>query len=211
MNQLTCPTCDRHGHVVVLNETPIAKKEARRASRDLKRSRPAQIRKTAEKQVSPCSAAKQLIRQILVPIDATRIKVADLKSVFRFARGWDAEVTFLHYYMTPRSFSFLRGPSALAEVLYHREMVRAQFHRLQSQLKKSFPKSQCCFTSGSLPEEILRASERINADLIIVPTSLDLISDCWRTASLIDELVRRANCPVLGMPGLEERLQHSKT
>jgi nucleotide-binding universal stress UspA family protein len=210
MNQLTCPTCDRHGHVIVPNETPIAKKEDRHASRDLKRSRPAQTRKTTGKQVSSL-AAKPRIRQILVPIDATRIKAADLEPVFRFTRCWDAQVTFLHYYMTPRSSSFLRGPSAMAEVLYHRNMVRAQLHRLQSQLKKSFPKSQCCFTSGSLPEEILRASERINADLIIVPTSLDLISDCWTTASLIDELVRRANCPVLGVPGLEELLKHSKT
>jgi hypothetical protein len=30
MNQLTCPTCDRHGHVIVRKETPIAKKEDRR-------------------------------------------------------------------------------------------------------------------------------------------------------------------------------------
>jgi hypothetical protein len=30
MDQLTCPTCDRHGHVIVLKETPIAKKEDRR-------------------------------------------------------------------------------------------------------------------------------------------------------------------------------------
>ena len=30
MNQLTCPTCDRHGHVIVPKETPIAKKEDRR-------------------------------------------------------------------------------------------------------------------------------------------------------------------------------------
>jgi hypothetical protein len=112
--------------------------------------------------------------------------------------------------VTPRSFSFLRGPSALAEVLYHRNMVRTQLLRLESQLRKSFPKSKCCFTSGSPPEEILRASKRINADLIIVPTSLDLISDCWSTASLIDELVRRANCPVLGVPSGEELLKHSK-
>jgi nucleotide-binding universal stress UspA family protein len=202
-------TCDRHGHVLVPNETPVAKKEERWASRGLNRSRPAQTRKTAGKGAfSPAlGSAESLIKRILIPIDATHIKVADLEPVRRFTRHWDTEVTFLHCYMTPRSFSFLRGPSALAEVLYHRNMVRAQLLRLQSQLKKSFPKSNCCFISGSAPEEILRASERINADLIIVPTSLDLISDCWTTASLIDELLRRANCPVLAVPGREELAQ----
>ena len=36
MNQLTCPTCDRHGHVIVPNETPIGKKDDRCSSGDLK-------------------------------------------------------------------------------------------------------------------------------------------------------------------------------
>jgi nucleotide-binding universal stress UspA family protein len=200
MTQPFHPTCDRHGHVIVPNESPIAKKEARRPWRGLTRSRPTRIRKTAGEPVLSSSAAKSPIRQILVPIDAIHTKVTDLEPVFRFTPHWDAEVTFLHCYVTPRSFSFLRGPSTLAEVLSHRNMVQAQLLRLESRLRKSFPKSKCCFASGSPPEEILRASERINADLIIVPTFLDLISDCWTTAGLIDELVRRANCPVLGVP-----------
>lgn len=200
MKQLTCPTCDRHGHVIVTKETPIAKKEDQGAFPGQQRGGPARIGRIARKPVSWSVAAKPAIKQILVPIDATHIKVANLEPVFRFSRGWDAEVTFLHCYVTPSSFSFLRGPFASAEVLYHRNMVRAQLHRLQLQLRKSCPKGKCCLASGSLLEEILRASKRIHADLIIVPVSLDLISDCWTTASLIDELVRRANCAVLGVP-----------
>lgn len=49
MNQLTCPTCDRHGHVIVPKETPIAKKEDRRLSRpktELADSNPENCRKT---------------------------------------------------------------------------------------------------------------------------------------------------------------------
>jgi nucleotide-binding universal stress UspA family protein len=204
------PTCDRYGHVTVQNDTSIAQKRDRPAPCGLTSSRPIPNRKRFRQKASSSAAMKRALKQILVPIDVTRIKVADLEPVFRFTRRLGAEVTFLHCYVTPRSFSFLRGPSALAEVLYHRNMVRAQLLRLESQLRKSFPKSKCWFTSGSPPEEILRASERINADLIIVPTSLDLISDCWTTASLIDELVRRANCPVLGVPGGEELFKHSK-
>jgi nucleotide-binding universal stress UspA family protein len=202
-------TCDGHGHVIVQNDTSIAQKKDRRASCDLTSSGPIPNRKSFRKQALSSAAMKRALKQILVPIDVTHIKVADLDPVLRFTRRLGAEVTFLHCYVMPRSFSFLRGPSASAEVLYHRNMVRAQLLRLESQLSKSFPKSKCCFTSGSPPEEILRASERINADLIIVPTSLDLISDCWTTASLIDELVRRANCPVLRVPGRDKLLKHS--
>jgi nucleotide-binding universal stress UspA family protein len=210
MAQQFRPKCDRHGHVVAPSEIPVYDKKSRRTSSGLKPSAPTRRRKIVRKQVVSSVATKSPIEQILVPIDVTCIKVANLEPVLRFTRRVGAKVTFLHCYVTPRSFSFLRGPSALAEVLYHRDMVRSQLLRLQSELRKSVTKSDCCFTSGSLPEEILQASARIKADLIIVPQSLNLISDCWTTAALIDELVRRANCPVLGVPSEKELLQHSK-
>jgi hypothetical protein len=47
---------------------------------------------------------------------------------------------------------------------------------------------------------IRRASERLQADLIAVPLPLDFASHCWTTKDLLNELIRRANCPVLGFP-----------
>jgi hypothetical protein len=38
------------------------------------------------------------------------------------------------------------------------------------------------------------------ADLIAVPLPLDLVRWCWLPAELLDELIRKADCPVLCVP-----------
>jgi len=146
------------------------------------------------------AAAKPPIQRILVPIDATRVKPADLDPILKVARRFDAEITLLHCYSTPPSFDYAVGTSALADVTLHRNRIMAQFLKLCCDVQKSFAKCRCIFTFGSLPVAIRRASERLEADLIAVPLSLDYASHCWTTKDLVDELIRRANCPVLGVP-----------
>ena len=47
---------------------------------------------------------------------------------------------------------------------------------------------------------ILRQSQRLLADLIAIPLPMDLVRWCWLPEELLDELVRRADCPVLCVP-----------
>jgi nucleotide-binding universal stress UspA family protein len=143
---------------------------------------------------------KSPIRRILVPIDVTHVKPADLKPILKVAWRFDAEITLLHCYSTPPSFDYAVGASALVDVPFHRNRVRTQLLKLCRDVRKSFAKCRCEFTFGSLPVAILRASERLQSDLIAVPLSLDFVSDCWTTKELVDELVRRADCAVLGVP-----------
>jgi nucleotide-binding universal stress UspA family protein len=146
------------------------------------------------------AAQKSPIRRILVPIDATHVKPADLNPILKVARRFDAEITLLHCYSTPPSFGYAVGASGLADVTLHRNRIMAQLLRLCHDVQKSFAKCRCLFTFGSLPVAILRASERLQSDLIAVPLSLDFVRHCWRTKTLLDELVRRADCAVLGVP-----------
>jgi hypothetical protein len=67
-------------------------------------------------------------------------------------------------------------------------------------VRKFFTQCRCQLTFGSLPVEILRASQRLQSDLIVVPLSLDVVSNCWTAKDLLDELVRKANCSVIGIP-----------
>jgi nucleotide-binding universal stress UspA family protein len=128
------------------------------------------------------------------------VKPGDLKPILKVARRFEAEVTLLHCYSTPPSFDHAVGPSALDDVNLHRNLVRARLLKLCGEVQKFFAKCRCEFTLGSLPVEIVRASERLQADLIAVPLSLDFASHCWTTKGLLDELVRRANCAVFGVP-----------
>jgi len=128
------------------------------------------------------------------------VKPADLKPILDVALRFDAEITLLHCYSTPPSFDYAVGASALVDVTLHRNRIMARLLKLCRDVQKSFAKCRCVFTFGSLPVAILRASERLQSDLIAVPLSLDFVSDCWTTKELVDELVRRADCAVLGVP-----------
>jgi nucleotide-binding universal stress UspA family protein len=206
MNQWFSLTCDRYGHLMTAVGGSSSK--INRPGEDPK---PEQIppapstegkleKRTAPESPLQTAAEKPPIQRILVPIDATHVKPADLDPILKVARRLDAEINLLHCYSTPPSFDYAVGASALADVTLHRNRIMAQLLKLCCDVQKSFAKCRCIFTFGSLPVAIRRASERLQADLIAVPLPLDFASHCWTTKDLLDELIRRANCPVLGVP-----------
>jgi nucleotide-binding universal stress UspA family protein len=213
MNQWFSSTCDRYGHLITViggsslrmnrlfdarnaEQIRLVPRVTQSAGKELKDPRP-------QDSVFQNAEEGPPVRRMLIPIDAEHVKPADLKPILKLARHFDAEVTLLHCYTTPPSFDYAIGPSAMREVNLHRNMARARLLKLCSDVQKFFSKCACQFTFGSLLNEILRASERLQADLIAVPLSLDFASHCWTTKDLMDELVRRANCPVLGVPSGE--------
>jgi hypothetical protein len=210
MNHRFSSNRDRYGHLIAAvggssskidqscdvldhEETTLNLRSVQSAARRLEKPAPFDSQSQTAVEKSP-------IRRILVPIDAAYAEAADLKPILRVARRFEAEVTLLHCYSTPPSFDYVVGPSALMELSLHRSMIRARLVKLCTDVRRFFPRCRSEFTFGSLPVAILRASETLQADLIAVPLSLDFVSHCWTTKELLDELVRRANCAVLGVP-----------
>jgi nucleotide-binding universal stress UspA family protein len=190
---------DRYGHLISArggaSSKTISSKRSHSGEPDESEARPADdliFRQNA--------AAKSPIRRILIPIDATRVKSADLKPVLKVAQRFDADVTLLHCYEIPLSFHYAVGRSALMEVVLHSDLVRTQLLQLCAEVREFFPGCRSEFTLGSLPVEILRASQRLQSDLIVVPLALDFGSYSWTTKEIMDELVRKADCPVVGIP-----------
>ena len=149
-------------------------------------------------------------RRILTPIDATQVKSGDLKPVLEVAQRLDAEVTLLHCYEIPLSFHYAVGRSALMEVVLHRDLVRTHLLQLCAEVRKFFASCRSEFTVGSLPVEILSASQRLQSDVILVPLALDFGSYCWTTKEIMDELVRKADCPVVGFAFKVQKLRSRK-
>jgi Universal stress protein family len=145
------------------------------------------------------TAVKSPIRRILIPIDLVQVKVADLRPILQIAQRFDAEVTLFHCFEMPPSFCYAAGRSALTDLILHRRRVRMRLLKLCTEVRRLFPK--CCseFASGSQPIEILRASRQIQSDLIVVLLSPEFVSHSWTAKELMDELVRKANCAVLGI------------
>ena len=140
------------------------------------------------------------IRRIVVPIDAIQIKLSDLRPILSMADRLGAGVTLLHCYVAPPSFDFAAGDRAVSELSVHRWRVRSRLHELTAEVRKLFSNCSCRYVSGSPVTQILKQSQRLLADLIAIPLPLDVVRWCWLPEELLDELVRRADCPVLCVP-----------
>jgi hypothetical protein len=151
-------------------------------------------------QTAPISSP---IRRILVPVDAIQTKLSDLRPILLMARRLGASVTLLHCYVAPPSFDFAAGERAATELSVHRWRVRSRLYELTGEARKLFPKCTCRYVSGSPITQILRQSQKLLAGLIAVPLALDLVRWCWLPEELLDELIRRANCPVLCVPAIQ--------
>jgi nucleotide-binding universal stress UspA family protein len=137
------------------------------------------------------------IRKILVPVDSNHTKPADLKRVIQLARRVSAQITLIHCYEAPRSFSYAKGDAAFDDVVQHREQTLLRLQTICSRIRRSWSKCLWLFEVGPFPATVLHASKSIRADLIVVPVSLDAASENWSTSELVDELARKASCPVL--------------
>ena len=200
------PTCDRYGHILTglggspqvmapfvfptAEEMAFFTGSAGNES-DLTGQRPRDGSRSKERKVV------FRIRTILVPVDSERTKPADLKRVIQLARRLDAQITLLHCYQAPRSFSYAKGESACDDVIRNRELNLVRLQTLCSKARGSWSKCRWLFEDGPLPASILRVSKSMRADLIIVPVSLDAVSENWSTSEVVDELARKADCPVL--------------
>src|ERR1700749_1976145 len=90
-----------------------------------------------------------------------------------------------------------REISAFDDVIRHRERNLLRLQSLCYKVRRSWAKCLWIFEDGPLPASILRVSKSMGADLIVVPASLDAASENWSTSEVVDELARKAHCPVL--------------
>jgi nucleotide-binding universal stress UspA family protein len=206
MKDLFNPICDRHGHILTgvgglpevmlpfilpsVEEITLLPESARIVAAATRDRQLGQIRPKADNNGFH-------IRRILVPVDSEHTKPADLIRVVELARRFDAQITFLQCYETPRAFSFAKGDAAVKDVIWHQEQTKAHLRTLCSRVRKSWTKCLWLFEFGSLPEGILRVSKRIRADLIAVPLPLSSAGESWSNCEILDELARKADCAVL--------------
>jgi nucleotide-binding universal stress UspA family protein len=199
------PTCDRHGHLLTgLGGSPQAMEPFFFPTAEDMAFLPSTVNDPVSTQTSQSegSAARERkahlrIRKILVPVDGEHTKLADLKRVIQLARRLDAQITLFHCYKAPRSFFYAEGDSGSNAVIRHRQLSLMRLETLCSNVRRSWSKCLWLFENGALLANILRVSKSMRADLIVVPVPLDAVSENWSTTEVVDELARKADCPVL--------------
>jgi hypothetical protein len=200
MDQWLGLSSDRYGHQITLGGGVASKITSFEVSHS---AGPESEEPPAHELIIQNAAGRSPIRRILIPIDAVHVKLLDLKPILNLAQHFDAEVTLLHCYEIPLSFHYAVGWSALMDVSLHREMVKTRLLKLCADVRQFFTGCRSQFALGSLPVEILYASRRLQTDLIAVPLSVDFVSQGWTGTELMYELVRKANCSVLGLPSAQ--------
>jgi nucleotide-binding universal stress UspA family protein len=199
------PTCDRYGHLLTgLGGSPqvmapfvFPTAEEMAFLPGTRNGGALAVHRQASGSMSKRRKVPFRIGKILVPVDSQNTKPADLKRVIQLARRLNAEITLLHCYEPPRSFSYAKGNSGSGHVIRRRELTLVRLQTLCSKVRRSWSKCVWLFEVGSLPASILRASKSMRVDLIVVPVSLDSVSENWSTSEVLDELARKADCPVL--------------
>ncbi len=124
-----------------------------------------------------------LFSKILCPIDFDRIALAAVELAVKIAKQNEAEVCLLH--VSPDS-----AP----------ETARAAHDQLRG-VARSWTEGKVRYEllvrSGAPADAILRAIEEGGADLVVMATHGRTGEKLARLGSVTDQIVRRANCPVI--------------
>ena len=182
---------DRHGHVLPESLS------------GLDRSRPPAHHSANSYRPKDPLEREHLVRRILVPVDVLRSQPEQFREIFLIARRFNAGVIFVHGYVAPPCFDFAVGPNGLREAREHTLQVRTRVADFGARARQLYERSRAIFLSGAPVTVVLKASHVLRTDLIAMGLGMGWFNHCWTMKEFVTEVVRRAECPVLGF-----RIQH---
>ncbi len=124
-----------------------------------------------------------LFTKVLCPIDFDRIALAAVQLAVRLAQQNDAAVCLLHV-----------SPDSAPETAH---MAHDQLRGIARNWTEGKVRYEMMVRSGDPADAILRAAADCGADVIVMATHGRTGEKLARLGSVTDQIVRRANCPVL--------------
>jgi len=137
------------------------------------------------------------IREVLLPTDLPMENREVIHYAVTLARTWNARLTLLHIYKEPYNLCYLRGLYAYDAIKRHRQHKKEMLQQLGDEVREQYPKCTTEFREGTLSEEIVRAANDLQADLMIVGTHANNWFQRIAYGSDADVIARWAPCPVL--------------
>jgi nucleotide-binding universal stress UspA family protein len=141
---------------------------------------------------------EHLVRRILVPVDVLHSQPEQFRELFSIARRFNARVIFVHGYVAPPCFDFAVGPNAVQEAREHSLQVRNRVADFGARARQLYQRTRAVFLSGAPVTVVLKASHVLRTDLIAMGMGMDWFNHCWTMKEFVTEVIRRAECPVLG-------------
>lgn len=142
------------------------------------------------------------MKQILVPVDFSRVTEATLQHAARLAMALSAELTLLHVAAPePEFVGYETGPASVRQAIAHQlagEHKRLQ--ELQHQLEAQGLKVTALLIQGYTVDKILAEAERISADLMVMGSHGHGGVYHLLMGSVAEGVLRKARCPVVLVP-----------
>jgi len=131
------------------------------------------------------------LKNILVPLDFSRMSLKSLEYAVPLAKQFGAKLILLHV---------LRAPAYWKDAPYLADLDREQLAVIEKQLDDMIPAGlpvETAVRQSFVFEGILEVAREIDADLIITTTHGHTGLKHLFKGSTAENVVRRANCPVL--------------
>jgi len=147
-----------------------------------------------EKELPPIPLPEIQLHKILVPIDFSECSKKALAYANALARQFQASVHLLHVQGTPTPIpAIIDFPIIDPETKHEAER---RLHEMARILDPSISR-QMTIVPGKPEEEIVRAIDETNIDLVILGTHNRGALQHWLLGSISERVLRHASCPVL--------------
>jgi len=142
-----------------------------------------------------------LYKKILVPTDGLLHSLKACQYATKLAKMTGAEIIGI-YVIPSRIVSIfeerrLEGRTAHDIATEYRRDGEAYLRQFQSVCSKEYTEARTILAEGYPPEEILKAAEKENVDLIVIGVRRKSSVERTVTGKTSDEIVRNAKCPVI--------------
>jgi nucleotide-binding universal stress UspA family protein len=142
-------------------------------------------------------------RHILCPVDFSPTSLRAMEHAVQMAARADADLTVLHVLPPPydrvlqESYPLLTGDPRAAE-----RQARRRLHDAVPAEARAWFRVHEQVARGETAGEILRTASRISADIVVMGVHGRSVADVLLFGSTTNQIVRRADCPVLTVSGV---------
>ena len=134
---------------------------------------------------------------ILVATDLSDDSMRAVGFAAKLAKRFNSRLTLMYVCEVPRSLEFMRGRHTMEAMENHVELAYERFEQLCRCIRAQHGNFEMYFRVGKIHDEIVWASDALNADLLVMPVQNCNSLSHANSGPDAKRILRDARCPVL--------------
>lgn len=142
------------------------------------------------------------MKKILVPVDFSNVTPRVVDAAADLSRALSAELVLLHVAQPePEFIGYEPGPTSVRQAAArHMKEEHRQLHEIDHRLEAQGLKVTSLVVQGYVVEKILKETERVGADLVVMGSHGHGALRHLLVGSVAEGVLRKSPCPVLIVP-----------